>query len=607
MAAAGLDTLRLEDSDDDFKYEEVDVMSDGEDDASEDLDAALRKLQQFTSKQEATTGPARTPEVKPGQVVKKPEVIDDFLRNFFIKMGLSRTCECFEAEWYELKATGRLDNSTTVPDVYLRNAELEDEVAGLRRELAEAKSIAGRASATWDKFRKERDFHRMHHKRVAQEKNKLLTDLRRLKEHYAKYEPTILELKKKYETLMKEKMMMSLERDKLAARVDALEQAAASPLPGAERSLGGQSAAAAAGASARALGATANGALTGDVPPAAGAAGAAAGTGRSGAVSAGPRSGWASLNAPPRRNPYADLEFPAAPVKMLSLNKTFKGHLLSVANVALHPTKPILVTASDDKTWKMWHMPGGDLIMCGEGHKDWVAGVDFHPAGTCLASGGGDSSVKIWDFEKQRCVTTFTDHKQAIWSVRFHHLGEVVASGSLDHTVRLWDLPASKCRMALRGHVDSVNDVAWQPFTSSLATASSDKTVSIWDARAGLCTQTYYGHQNSCNGVAFNILGTQLASTDADGVVKLWDTRMTAEIATINTGKHPANKSCFDRSGQVLAVACDDGKVKAYSTTDGVLQVELAGHEDAVQAVLFDPAGQYMVSCGSDNTFRLWS
>lgn len=37
--------------------------------------------------------------------------------------------------------------------------------------------------------------------------------------------------------------------------------------------------------------------------------------------------------------------------------------------MALHPTKPILVTASDDKTWKMWHMPEGDLIMCGEGHK----------------------------------------------------------------------------------------------------------------------------------------------------------------------------------------------------------------------------------------------
>ncbi|KXZ47989.1 hypothetical protein GPECTOR_31g352 [Gonium pectorale] len=594
--ADGLGALRLEDSDDDFKYEEVDVMSDGDDDASEDLDAALRKLQAFTAK-ETVTGKARTPEVLPGQVVKKPEVIDDFLRNFFIKMGLSRTCDCFEAEWYELKATGRLDSSTTVPDVYLRNAELEDEVSSLRRELAEAKSIASRASATWDKFRKERDFHRMHHKRVAQEKNKLLTDLRRLKEHYAKYEPTILELRKKYETLMKEKMMACLERDKLLSRLETFESSGAVAAPTAgERSAGATSLAGRGGAAAAA-----------DASPTATSRSNGAAPGSAGATTGGPRSGWASLNAPPRRNPYTDLEFPVVPVKMLSLSKTFKGHLLSVANMALHPTKPILVTASDDKTWKMWHMPGGDLIMCGEGHKDWVAGVDFHPAGTCLASGSGDSSVKIWDFEKQRCVATFTDHKQAIWSVRFHHLGDVVASGSLDHTVRLWDLPASKCRMALRGHVDSVNDVAWLPFSSQLATASSDKTVSIWDARAGLCTQTYYGHQNSCNGVVFNILGTTLASTDADGVAKLWDTRMTAEICTINTGKHPANKAAFDRSGQVLAVAVDDGKIKAYSATDGVLQVELAGHEDAVQAVLFDPAGQYMLSCGSDNTFRLWT
>lgn len=58
----------------------------------------------------------------PGAVTKKPEVMDDFLRNFFVKMGLSRTCEAFEAEWYEMKATGRLDGSSPVPDVYLRNA-----------------------------------------------------------------------------------------------------------------------------------------------------------------------------------------------------------------------------------------------------------------------------------------------------------------------------------------------------------------------------------------------------------------------------------------------------------------------------------------------------
>lgn len=34
---------------------------------------------------------------------------------------------------------------------------------------------------------------------------------------------------------------------------------------------------------------------------------------------------------------------------------------------------------------------------------------------------------------------------------------------------------------------------------------------------------------------------------------------------------------------------------------------ELRGHDDAVQAVVFDPEGQFLVSGGSDSTFRIWA
>jgi len=40
-----------------------------------------------------------------------------------------------------------------------------------------------------------------------------------LQAHFAKYEPTILELKRKYEAAMKEKMLAGLDRDKMAAKV----------------------------------------------------------------------------------------------------------------------------------------------------------------------------------------------------------------------------------------------------------------------------------------------------------------------------------------------------------------------------------------------------
>lgn len=57
----------------------------------------------------------------------------------------------------------------------------------------------------------------------------------------------------------------------------------------------------------------------------------------------------------------------------------------------------------------------------------------------------------------------------------------------------------------------------------------------------------------------------------------------------------------------MLAVASDDGRVKCFNAATGDAVCELAGHEDAVQAVAFDRAGQFLVSASSDCTFKLWS
>ena len=45
----------------------------------------------------------------------------------------------------------------------------------------------------------------------------------RLKNHYASYEPTLRQLKQKYETAMKEKMLTKLERDRAVGQVQGLQ------------------------------------------------------------------------------------------------------------------------------------------------------------------------------------------------------------------------------------------------------------------------------------------------------------------------------------------------------------------------------------------------
>lgn len=51
----------------------------------------------------------------------------------------------------------------------------------------------------------------------------IVTNYCRLKRHYAQYEPTLQQLKKKYEVAMKEKMLSKLERDRAMGQVTGLQ------------------------------------------------------------------------------------------------------------------------------------------------------------------------------------------------------------------------------------------------------------------------------------------------------------------------------------------------------------------------------------------------
>ena len=79
------------------------------------------------------------------------------------------------------------------------------------------------------------------------------------------------------------------------------------------------------------------------------------------------------------------------------------------------------------------------------------------------------------------------------------------------------------------------------------------------------------------------------------------------EKGALSSGQHPLNKVAFDRSGSTLAAASDDGTVKIFNCEEMTTVAELRGHEDAVQSVAWDLEGKFLVSAGSDCTFRIWS
>ncbi|KAM6078510.1 sperm-associated antigen 16 protein isoform 4-T4 [Theristicus caerulescens] len=213
-----------DDSKDDYQYEEVpsdNEFSLQEDD--EDLSKALQAIQeqaedaQILALQSVLTSEKSVSEI--------PEAMDDFFCNFLVRLEMSRTLDCFQTEWYELIQRGVFTAKDIgfVPTVYTRNEQLEAENMCLRKDLENYKLAANKAKEAFLKMQKERDFHRMHHKRVVQEKNRLICDIKRLKAHYASYEPVLKQLTEKYQNTLRQKMLTSLERDRAVGQVTGLQ------------------------------------------------------------------------------------------------------------------------------------------------------------------------------------------------------------------------------------------------------------------------------------------------------------------------------------------------------------------------------------------------
>lgn len=561
-----------DESDDEFTYEEL--PEDPElldDDEEENIDDINRLLAEKDAQREIQGTAPDAMDV--AQVQQRPQVLDDFFRNFLLEKGMKRSLEAFQTEWYEMQQSGQFKDTEVraVPDIYFKNQNLYEEVVMLRQELEKTRAVATKAKQSWDKFRKERDFHRMHHRRVVQEKNKLIIDLKRLKKHYEQYEPTLTELRHKYEMAMKEKMLMRLERDRYQSKSESLnKQLQQVQYETKDEHVGGKE------------------------------------------ITEMDTNKKTKLREAPwpvetRRNPNENATFETARVADWKRQPAFKGHTGAISRIAFHPRIPVIGTACDDHTWKMWSMPDGQLVLSGEGHKDWVSGIAFHPRGSLVATTSGDFTVKLWDVAKEKCRHTLTDHGQAVWACAFHDLGDFLVSCSMDQTAKAFDMQSMRCRTTFRGHVDSVNFVTFQPYSSNVLTASGDKTVSLWDLRNGLCVQTFYGHANACNHAVFNLGGDTIASCDADGLVKLWDVRVVSEFLQIQSGNNVANAAAFDLSGNVLAIASGDASIKTFNLESREFIGNLNGHEDAVNDVAFEPqSGKYLVSASSDTTFCMW-
>ena len=138
------------------------------------------------------------------------------------------------------------------------------------------------------------------------------------------------------------------------------------------------------------------------------------------------------------------------------------------------------MSASDDKTIKLWDRDSKDIIHSFSEHSGYVNSVAFHPSGTFIAAGCTDSTVKIWDIRTNKLIQHYTSHTAPVNSVSFHPCGNYLLTASNDSTLKVFDLLEGKIFYTLHGHQGHALSVAFSKGGDYFASAGVDEQVMVW-------------------------------------------------------------------------------------------------------------------------------
>jgi len=290
---------------------------------------------------------------------------------------------------------------------------------------------------------------------------------------------------------------------------------------------------------------------------------------------------------------------------------TLRSHFDSVRALCFHPVEPVLITASEDHTLKLWN-----LQKTVPAKKS--AALDVEP------------------------IYTFRAHSGPVLSLAVHPTGTHAYSGGFDSTIRVWNIPSpamdpydafdpSVLAATLVGHTDAVWDLAaWQgTFAGANAThrdhllsVSADGTVKLWDplAQDPLLNTFNVGAEQNSFPTSVDFIRNEGPSAGqmvvglGSAAAVIYDlgtgqpvTALESRATSDDTVHTQINKILSHPSLPVTITAHEDRHIRFFDNGSGKMIHSMVAHLDAVTSLAVDPNGLYLLSGSHDCSIRLWN
>jgi len=286
-------------------------------------------------------------------------------------------------------------------------------------------------------------------------------------------------------------------------------------------------------------------------------------------------------------------------------------HADQVVDAHFSPDGTRVVTASLDKTAKLWDSNKGKPLATLVGHKEAVHSARFSPDGFRIVTSSSDGTAKIWDGVRGELLATLDAGSpiQAPTLAEFSPNGRLIVT-AIGPTAKVWDANDFLLLATLEGHRQRIKAFKIDPRTSDIFTYGQDGVLSRWSDDGKLLFSVPAHQPDSYNQylrpLALASDGETILTASGDKTAKVWQAKTGRLLLSVDSGDGFVFSTAISPDGQQFVTSNDGPVVRIWSTKTGAIRRLLHGHSAAVWFVSFSPDGTYLITSSSDGTARLW-
>jgi WD40 repeat protein len=307
-----------------------------------------------------------------------------------------------------------------------------------------------------------------------------------------------------------------------------------------------------------------------------------------------------------------------------------EGHTGYVNSAVFSPDGKTIVTASGDKTVRIWDVATGKELKKFEGHTSYVNSAVFSPDGKTIVTASDDKTALIWDVTTGKVLQKIEEHTEMVRSATLSPDGKIpifiasaenklkevksavfslnsktIVTASGDKTARIWDVATGKELKKLEGHTDGVLSAVFSPDSKTIVTASKDKTARIWDVVAGKESQKLGGHTDTVVSAVFSPNGKTIVTASRDKTARIWDVATGKELQKLEGHTNSVWSAVFSPDSKTILTTSDDNTARIWNATTGKELQKIEGHISSVHSAIFSPDGKTILMASDDNTARI--